>query len=109
MGMLCSHLCYVYDGVQPCAILTMCLPSCSGHGMAHEPAAADGLPDTARAVDMRRTYPAGRILHLVPASAAFVGTGETHCCSKSGGSPARQTAALHMEVQGQQQQVWVFC
>ena len=44
--------------------------------MAHEPAAADGLPDTARAVDMRRTYPAGRILHLVPASAAFLGSGE---------------------------------
>lgn len=36
-----------------------------------EPAAADGLPDTARGADMRRTYPAGRILHLVPARLAF--------------------------------------
>ena len=50
--------------------------------MAHEPAAADGLPDTARAVDMRRTYPAGRILHLVPASAAFLGSGESHLCTR---------------------------
>lgn len=67
--------------------------------MAHEPAAADGLPDTARAVDMRRTYPAGRILHLVPASAAFLGLGEL-VVARSLMAVRVPAAALHMHVEG---------
>lgn len=63
--------------------------------MIGELAAADGLPDTARAVDMRRTYPAGRILHLVPASLAFPAFGKPFQCHSD--STAGDTGSSQIE------------
>ncbi len=45
-------------------------------GAGDVPAAVDGLPDMRRAADSRRTFPAGRILHLVGAPRV-----QAACCS----------------------------